>query len=101
MLIGKTFWKTLAMPNFFYGQELLIYNKENINRLQVIENKAHRFILDIPRSTAIEFLRGEIGSSSMLFRDIRAKIMYLKHALTSNNNDLLKYIATIEIEVYG
>ena len=98
MLIGKTFWKVLAIPNFLYGQEIVIYNKMELGKFQEIENRAFRQILQVPSYTAVEFLRGEIGASDMITRDMKSKILYLKHALTNKNNELLKYVMDIEIE---
>ena len=98
MLIGKTYWKILALPNILYGQEIVIYNKNDIDRLQVIENRAFRYILQVPCYTAIEYLRGEIGASDMKCRDMKSKINYVKHAMSTKNNDLLNSIIRIHIE---
>ena len=65
--------------------------------LQRIENRAYRSILQVPNYTAVEFLRGEIGASSMESRSIKGKILYLKHALQGPNG-LLKEIITVELE---
>ena len=83
MLIGKTYWKILALPNILYGQEIVIYNKNDIDRLQIIENRAFRYILQVPCYTAIEYLRGEIGVSDMKCRDMKSKINYVKHAMST------------------
>ena len=61
MLIGKTYYKGLSLPNILYGQELIIYNKNDLDRLWIIENKAFRFILQVPT--------------------YKSEINYLKHAL--------------------
>ena len=92
MLIGKTYYKGLALPNILYGQEIVIFNKNDLDKLQIIENRAFRFILQVPTYTAIEYLRGEVGASDMQSRDMKCKINYLKHALTTKNNDLLNLI---------
>ena len=75
MLIGKTYWKSLALANFLYFQEIIIFNKTDLQKLQEIENRAYRHILQVPTYTAIEFLRGEVGVSSMITRDMKSKIM--------------------------
>ena len=86
------------MANFLYCQEIIIFNKTDIQKLQEIENRAYRHILQVPTYTAIEFLHGEVGSSSMITRDMKSKIMYTKHALTTRNNDLLNHVIRSEIE---
>ena len=32
MLIGKTYWKSLALANFLYCQEIIIFNKTDIQK---------------------------------------------------------------------
>ena len=51
----------------------------------------------MPSYAAVEFLRGEIMPSNMITRDMNNKILYLKHASTNKNNELLKYVMNIEI----
>ena len=66
--------------------------KDNLNKLQKNENKVFRLILNVPIYTAIGFLRGEIGASDVVSRDIKNKILFLKHALTEDRNQLLQSI---------
>ena len=99
LLIGKTFWKNMALPNILYGSEAICLNKNTLDKLQVIENKAYRAILQLPQYTPSEFLRGEIGASSVYSRDIKSKLLYLQSILKSNANTLLKNIIVKELEV--
>ena len=98
LLIGKTFWKSLVLTNILYGNDIIVYNVAELKRLQIIENKAFRSILQVPTYTATEFLRGEIGASSFKSRDIKNKVTFIKHALNSSNM-LLKEIMTLEFEI--
>ena len=98
MLVGKTFWKGLVLPNLLFGVDIIPYRKGDLLKLQSYENKAYRTILGVPRYTAVEFLRGEIGASSALARDAKNKILFLKHALQSENNSMLAEIATNDIQ---
>ena len=41
MLIGKTFNKGLALPNILYANDVILYNKLEIKKLQVVDNKAY------------------------------------------------------------
>ena len=99
LLIGKTFWKVLTLPSILFNQEILIYNSEDLNQLQRLENKAYRTILNLPVYTATEFLRGEIGASSFIARDIKYKLLYYKYARTETNNSLLREIVRKEGEL--
>ena len=72
-------------------------NSLELGKLREIENKAFRHILQVPSYAAVEFLRGEIMPSNMITRDMNNKILYLKHASTNKNNELLKYILNIEL----
>ena len=94
----KTFWKGLVLPNILFGADIIPYRKDEISKLQVYENKAYRNILGVPRYTAVEFLRGEVGSSSSLARDVKNKILFLKHALRIDNNPMLADIVKSDIE---
>ena len=98
MLVGKTFWKGLVLPNLLFGLDITPYRKDELSKLQVYENKAFRNILGVPRYTAVEFLRGEIGASSMLARDAKNKILFLKHALKEGNNPMLADIVRADMQ---
>ena len=98
LLIGKTFWKGLAIPSFLYAQEILCYNKAEIEKLQREDYKAYRSILQLPIYTAVEFLRGEVGASSMWARDVKSKLLFVKHALTEEGNEVLKCVMEKNLE---
>ena len=73
MLIGKTYWKGLVLPNILYGTDVIGMRNEDISKLQTLDNMAYRFILKVPKYTAIEFLRGEVGASAAISRDMKNK----------------------------
>ena len=98
LLIGKTFWKGIALPNILYGSDVIDYQTNELNKVQVLENKAYRLILQVPHYTANSFLRGEIGASSSKSRDMKNKILFLKHCFQPDTNSLLKEIITIDYE---
>ena len=97
MLIGKTFWKGLALPKLLYASETIIFYKKDLEKLQTFDNRAYRAILDVPIFTAIAYLRGEIGASSTLTRDMKTKILFVKHITNDNTNSILKYIIEKEL----
>ena len=80
MLMGKTFWKSLTLTRILYGTEItyFTFTAEEINKLQIFDNRAYRNILKVPNFTAIEFLRGEIDASSSKARDIKNELLFMK-----------------------
>ena len=97
MLIGKTYYKGLVLPNILYADEIFTYTETELNNLQKQDNRAYRSILQVPRYTGTEFLRGEIGASSSKARHIKNKILFIKHALKPSGNDLLREIVIEEM----
>ena len=92
ILVGKTFWKSIAMPSFLYASEVLEYTEEDLKTLQRIDNQVYRAIMGLPIYTASSALRSEIGTSSTKTRDIKNKILFVKHVLEAGNNELVKEI---------
>ena len=97
LLIGKTYWKNVVLPEILYGSDNITFNTTEINLLQNSENQAYRLILSSPKHSANEILRSEIGSSSMDTRDKITKIAYFKH-LMEGNNEMLNKIVEHDIE---
>ena len=90
ILIGKTFWKSIAMPSFLYAAEILEYTEEELKSFQRIDNQVYRAILELPIYTASSALRSEIGASSSKSRDIKSKILFVKHILENGSNELVR-----------
>ena len=97
ILIGKTYWKNVALAEIMYGAEIITYNKNEIEQLQKTENQAYRKMLGAPRYTPSCTLRGEIGSSEMASRDKTTKLNFMKHILSSGN-DMLREIAEMDFQ---
>ena len=89
--MGKTFWKGLAMPIFLYGGEVMDYTQTDLKQLQKVDNKAFRTILQAPTYVAVESLRGDIGASCSTARDMKMKLLFIKHLL-NDGNELAKRI---------
>ena len=51
LLIGKTYWKSAALPSILHGTE-----KNYIADLQTVENKALRYTVNARKATAISAL---------------------------------------------
>ena len=89
LLIGKTFWKNIALPRILFASTVVPLSRKQIDQLQKIENKAYRLIFNASKFTPISALRGEVGSSLMNSRIEKNKIVFIKHLICSNN-ELLK-----------
>ena len=97
MKMGKTFWKGVVLSSVLYGAGLMNTTAKELNRLQVVENGVYRKILGARRFTALEALRGDIGSSLMETRFIKARLMQIKGIHKGNNGlvkDVLRNIRT-------
>ena len=88
MLIGSTFWKQVVLPSLLFGASNIIFNQEDILKLQRIENSVYRKILGAQRFAPIVTLRGEVGSSLMDSRIMKNKLSYCNYALNSENKIL-------------
>ena len=91
ILIGKTYWKSAALPAILHGTEAIYLSNTYLANLQKEENKALRCIVNARRKTAISALRGEFGISLQSTRDMK-KTHILQH------NSLLKEIFLYEFE---
>ena len=73
-----------------------MFHKKQISDLQTEENKAFRYTVNARKCTAISALRGEMGASLQKTRDMKTKILFLRHILTDNN--LMKEILIHQLE---
>ena len=64
----------------------------------MIENSVYRSILQAPKYIAAGALRGEVGASTCRARDAKTKILYAKHLLKEDRNELNRNIILKEIE---
>ena len=76
LLIGKTYWKSVALPSILYGTAIIKMNNTDIQKLQRYENKVYRQILAAPKYTPICCLKKEIGASYMSTRIKKIKLNY-------------------------
>ena len=97
LLVGKTFWKSLALPSFLYGANIFAITEEELKKLEVIENGVFRQILGAPKYTATCAVRGEIGASTMKARVIKGHLQYARSTL-QGDNELLKEVMETQLE---
>lgn len=93
IMIGKVFWKCVALPSILHGANVIDFSKTDIQKLQRIENKVYRQILGAPTYAQVSALRGEVGASSMEARIMEGKIKLLKHTMQKEDS-LLGRITT-------
>lgn len=86
MIIGKHFWKNVALSSILHGVNVIHFSKTDIEKLQRIENKVYRMILGAPAFTPVCVLRGEVGSSTMEARIMKGKLLYLSYILSKENS---------------
>ena len=91
MLIGKTYWKNVALPAILYGNGIIEWKKKEEERLQIIQNNVCRKILNAPKYATITSMRGDIGISMMRTRMIQGRIGYISNRLREGNK-LIKYV---------
>ena len=91
IMIGKTYWKNVALPAILYGTAVINITETEVKRLQQIENGVGRKILGAPKYAAVTTLRGEIEMSEMRTRRAEARLRYAK-AIEEGKNELLKKI---------
>ena len=59
ILIGKTFWKEVALPSILMENQVANLNLVQVNELQIIENEVYRKILGAAHGTVLETMRGD------------------------------------------
>ena len=97
ILIGKIYWKTIALPSILYATKASTLNENEIQKLQRLENAVFRHILGAPPYAPICTLRGEIGSSLMKTCIMEGHIQYIRKMLQGKNS-LLKEVIRIQVE---
>lgn len=95
LLIGKTYWKGVVLPCLLYGLGVVVWSGGELEKLQKVENSVWRCILGAPGYAPITAMRGDIGASTMLVRDIKSKLKYVRYAINSGN----KLLSTIMTEI--
>ena len=53
---------------------MIEWNRGELEELQRVENKVWRQILGAPSYVAVAALRGELGASNMIMRDMKTKL---------------------------
>ena len=96
LMIGKCYWKCLALPSFLHGVGVVSLTESDIKQLQTCENGVFRQILGAPRYSPICTLRGEVGASLMKTRIMEGHLKFLRSSM-QGNNDLIRKVAREEL----
>ena len=85
LLIGKPYWKSIALPSILSGVNAINLSEEDIDDLRKIENTVYRTILNAPQYAPNSTLRSKIGSSLMKKRIMNGRINFMKHIINGRN----------------
>ena len=85
VLIGRTYWQSVALTSILYGAAVITMNNSEIQQIQRCENKVCRFILGGPGYVALPALRGELGMTAIKCKDMKAKLKYAQWIMNSGN----------------
>ena len=88
LMMGKAYWKNAVMPSLMYGESVLTWNKDEIERIDRTENAVWRKILGAPGYTPIAAMRGDIRCISMIARDMKVKLSFAKYLMNAENEML-------------
>ena len=91
VMVGKSFWKGVAIPRILYGAEVVGMRVQDIEVIQRQENAAMRRMLGANRGVAIAGMRGEVGISDMKSRIGRCKMQY-RRRVEQGTNEMLKRV---------
>ena len=69
-------WKSIAIPGILYAMNVINWNIEEINKMEVIQNKVGRLGLGANRMVGIEAIRGDMGWSSFEERIFKGELKY-------------------------
>ena len=91
LLVGKTYWKSVAVPAILYGSGIIEWTEKEQQRLQTLQNLTCRRMLNAPIWTTNSGLKGEIGLSSMQSRITQSRLCYLNNR-RKDGNELIKFV---------
>ena len=92
LIVGKAYWKCVALPAIIYGSGVIIWNKKEQEKLQLIQNKVCRKMLNAPRWATNAATRGDIGISNMDTRLAQNRLGYATNRLREGNGLIKKVV---------
>ena len=97
--IVRGLWKGMAVPSIMYGLETTVWTKNELERMEVIQNKVGRIALGANRYTAVEAIRGDMGWSTFRERLAKAVLRYRVRLHRMDENRWAKKV--FEWNIYG
>merc|ERR1711913_240800 len=90
VILGKAIWKLMAIPAILFGRAVIPTSKQQMAKLQRLENKVWRYLLGIGGYSAVESLRGEMGASMVYSRIMETMLTYVVDTFTGKFQDVKK-----------
>ena len=66
----------MAVPSIMYGLETMSWKKNELEKLEVFQNKVGRIALGANKYVAVEAIRGDVGWSTFEERIMKAVLRY-------------------------
>ena len=85
MIIGKTYRKSVVPPRVLSATAVMVWTREEVGRMQRVENSVWRQILGAPGYTPVAALQGEIGAPTVRGRDVKIKITFAQYMFRTRN----------------
>ena len=85
-------WKTAGVPAVMYGAGVISWTKEELNKLETIQNDIGRVALGATRIVGAESIRGEVGWSTFEERIMKSSVIYKKRIENMKDGRIVKKI---------
>ena len=95
ILVGKTYWEMVIIPSLLFASAVINWNKTELDTLQRSEDGVWRKILGAPGYTPLVAMRGDLGVSTIIARDLKSKLKYIQHVFKSENELLEKILIKV------
>ena len=93
--VGRLWWKCGIMPCLLNGADVLNFTEDQIQQIQVFENRVYRQVLGGLGDTPVAIFGGEVGSSLVRTRVVQARLILAKSILDGDNELLKKILGNI------
>ena len=90
--IVRELWKGVTVPGILYAMNVLPWILDEIQKLEVIQNKVGRVGLGANKYSAVESIRGDIGWSSLLERMMKGVLIFKKRLQDMNGGRWVKIV---------
>ena len=74
--VVRGIWKGIAIPSLLYGMDTISWSAEEVNKLEVIQNKIGRLGLGANKMAGTEAIRRDMGWSTFEERLFKGKLKY-------------------------